>query len=312
MSQNLDYIASPVPLDLIQKELTSDRFVRVTNKGSNEIYVVNHHNSPNIMREIGRLREITFANAGGGTGKSIDIDEYDTSEYCYEQLIVWAPESKEIVGGYRFIDCSKIMHTQPLKLSTRSYFLYSDQFKKDFLPYTVELGRSWVQPNFQPSSESRRGIFALDNLWDGLGSIVIDNPHIKYYSGKVTLYSNYNSEARDALMYFMNHFFNDPDGLISPVEAVSISSDIEEFKENLVGLDYKQGHKLLNNFVRDRGENIPPLINNYMSLSPTMRSFGTVLNQYFGEVEETMILVKIEDIYAEKKSRYIDSYQPSV
>ena len=193
MSQNLDYIASPVPLDLIQKELTSDRFVRVTNKGSNEIYVVNHHNSPNIMREIGRLREITFANAGGGTGKSIDIDEYDTSEYCYEQLIVWAPESKEIVGVYRFIDCSKIMHTQPLKLSTRSYFLYSDQFKRDFLPYTVELGRSWVQPNFQPSSESRRGIFALDNLWDGLVSIVIDNPHIKYYSGKVTLYSNYNS-----------------------------------------------------------------------------------------------------------------------
>ena len=309
MSQNLDYIASPVPLDLIQKELTSDRFVRVTNKGSNEIYVVNHHNSPNIMREIGRLREITFANAGGGTGKSIDIDEYDTSEYCYEQLIVWAPESKEILGGYRFIDCSKIMHTQPLKLSTRSYFLYSDQFKKDFLPYTVELGRSWVQPNFQPSSESRRGIFALDNLWDGLGSIVIDNPHIKYYSGKVTLYSNYNSEARDALMYFMNHFFNDPDGLIAPISSVDFTTDIQQFKKELVGLDYKQGHKLLNSFVRERGENIPPLINSYMSLSPTMRSFGTVMNQDFGDVEETMILVTIKDIYDDKKARYIDSYK---
>ena len=309
MSQNLDYIASPVPLDLIQKELTSDRFVRVTNKGSNEIYVVNHHNSPNIMREIGRLREITFANAGGGTGKSIDIDEYDTSEYCYEQLIVWAPESKEIVGGYRFIDCSKIMHTQPLKLSTRSYFLYSDQFKKDFLPYTVELGRSWVQPNFQPSSESRRGIFALDNLWDGLGSIVIDNPHIKYYSGKVTLYSNYNSEARDALMYFMSHFFNDPDGLIAPISSVDFTTDIQQFKKELVGLDYKQGHKLLNSFVRERGENIPPLINSYMSLSPTMRSFGTVMNQDFGDVEETMILVTIKDIYDDKKARYIDTYK---
>jgi hypothetical protein len=264
------------------------------------------------MHEIGRLRELTFASAGGGTGQSIDIDKYDTSENCYNQLIVWAPESKEIIGGYRFIDCSKIIDTEPLELATQRYFNYSDQFKKNYLPYTVELGRSWVQPNFQPSNISRRGIFALDNLWDGLGSIVVDNPHIKYYSGKVTLYSSYNKEARDALMYFLNYFFNDPDGLISPVEAVSISSDIEEFKENLVGLDYKQGHKLLNNFVRDRGENIPPLINNYMSLSPTMRSFGTVLNQYFGEVEETMILVKIEDIYAEKKSRYIDSYQPSV
>lgn len=312
MSPNLDYISPPVPLDLIQKELTKDRFIRTTNKGSNEIYIINHHNSPNVMHEIGRLRELTFASAGGGTGQSIDIDKYDTSENCYNQLIVWAPESKEIIGGYRFIDCSKIKDTEPLELATQRYFNYSDQFKKNYLPYTVELGRSWVQPNFQPSNISRRGIFALDNLWDGLGSIVVDNPHIKYYGGKVTLYSSYNKEARDALMYFLNYFFNDPDGLISPVEAVSISSDIEEFKENLVGLDYKQGHKLLNNFVRDRGENIPPLINNYMSLSPTMRSFGTVLNQYFGEVEETMILVKIEDIYAEKKSRYIDSYQPSV
>ena len=312
MSPNLDYISPPVPLDLIQKELTKDRFIRTTNKGSNEIYIINHHNSPNVMHEIGRLRELTFASAGGGTGQSIDIDKYDTSENCYNQLIVWAPESKEIIGGYRFIDCSKIIDTEPLELATQRYFNYSDQFKKNYLPYTVELGRSWVQPNFQPSNISRRGIFALDNLWDGLGSIVVDNPHIKYYSGKVTLYSSYNKEARDALMYFLNYFFNDPDGLISPVEAVSISSDIEEFKENLVGLDYKHGHKLLNNFVRDRGENIPPLINNYMSLSPTMRSFGTVLNQYFGEVEETMILVKIEDIYAEKKSRYIDSYQPTV
>jgi hypothetical protein len=312
MSPNLDYISPPVPLDLIQKELTKDRFIRTTNKGSNEIYIINHHNSPNVMHEIGRLRELTFASAGGGTGQSIDIDKYDTSENCYNQLIVWAPESKEIIGGYRFIDCSKIKDTEPLELATQRYFNYSDQFKKNYLPYTVELGRSWVQPNFQPSNISRRGIFALDNLWDGLGSIVVDNPHIKYYSGKVTLYSSYNKEARDALMYFLNYFFNDPNGLISPVEAVSISSDIEEFKENLVGLDYKQGHKLLNNFVRDRGENIPPLINNYMSLSPTMRSFGTVLNKYFGEVEETMILVKIEDIYAEKKSRYIDSYQPTV
>lgn len=312
MSPNLDYILPPVPLDLIQKELTKDRFIRTTNKGSNEIYIINHHNSPNVMHEIGRLRELTFASAGGGTGQSIDIDQYDTSENCYNQLIVWAPESKEIIGGYRFLDCSKIIDTEPLELATQSYFNYSDQFKKDYLPYTVELGRSWVQPNFQPSNVSRRGIFALDNLWDGLGSIVVDNPHIKYYSGKVTLYSSYNKEARDALMYFLNYFFNDPDGLISPVKAVSISSDIEEFKENLVGLDYKQGHKLLNNFVRDRGENIPPLINNYMSLSPTMRSFGTVFNPYFGDVEETMILIKIEDIYDEKKSRYIDSYQPSI
>lgn len=311
MNLNLDYISAPVPLDLIQSELTSERFIRHTNKGGNEIYILNHHNSPYTMQEIGRLREVTFATAGGGTGKPLDIDDFDTSENCYQQLIVWAPEAKEIIGGYRFIDCSKITHTNPLELSTRAYFAFSELFKKDFLPYTVELGRSWVQPNFQPSKDSRRGIFALDNLWDGLGSIVVDNPHIKYYSGKVTMYSDYNSEARDALMYFMEYFFNDPDQLILPIESVKSSTQIEQFKIDIDGLDYKQAHKVLNSFVRDRGENLPPLINSYMSLSPTMRSFGTAKNQDFGNVEETMILVKIEDIYDEKKERYIRSYVPN-
>jgi len=310
MRLNLDYISSAVPVDLILKELTSERFVRHTNKGGNEIYIVNYHNSPNIMQEIGRLRELTFASAGGGTGNSVDIDFYDTSENCYQQLIVWAPESKEIIGGYRFIDCANIVETDPLQLSTCSYFHFSDTFIKEYLPYTVELGRSWVQPNFQPSRESRKGIFALDNLWDGLGAIVVDNPHIKYYSGKVTLYAEYDRECRDALMYFMDYFFKDQNKLITPIRSISSSSDIRQFEHAIQGLAYKEAHKVLNSFVRERGENIPPLINNYMSLSPSMKTFGTTFNADFGQVEETMILVKIEDIYQEKKARYIDNYTP--
>lgn len=308
MSQNLDYIADPVPLEVLKSELTEERFVRITNKGNNKIYIVNHHNSPNVMREIGRLREITFAMAGGGTGKPLDIDEFDTSENCYEQLIVWAPEAQEIIGGYRFIDCAKILDTEPLALSTRHYFTYSDKFKSDYLATTVELGRSWVQPNFQPRAGSRKGIFALDNLWDGLGAIVVDTPHIQYYSGKVTMYTSYNTEARDALMYFMEYFFEDKEELIGPIHSQEITTDITGFKESIQGLSYKEAHKVLNGFVRERGENIPPLINSYMSLSPTMKSFGTAMNPDFGDVEETMILVKIEDIYDEKKARHVDTY----
>ena len=308
MSKSLDYIASPIPLDVLQSELTKERFVRITNKGDNEIYIVNHHNSPNVMKEIGRLREVTFASAGGGTGKPYDIDQYDTSENCYEQLIVWAPEAKEIIGGYRFIDCAKIMNTRPLELSTEHYFNYSEKFINEYLPTTVELGRSWVQPNFQPRAGSRRGIFALDNLWDGLGAIVVDTPHIQYYSGKVTMYTSYNTEARDALMYFMHHFFEDKDTLITPIHSQEITTDISSFRDSIQGLDYKQAHKVLNGFVRERGENIPPLINSYMSLSPTMKTFGTAMNPDFGDVEETMILVRIADIYEEKKARHVDTY----
>ncbi len=308
MPLNLDYIAEPVPLEVLKSELTKERFVRITNKGDNEIYIVNHHNSPNVMKEIGRLREVTFASAGGGTGKPLDIDEFDTSQNCYEQLIVWAPEAQEIIGGYRFIDCAKIVDTNPLELSTRHYFNYSDTFCKDYLATTVELGRSWVQPNFQPRAGSRRGIFALDNLWDGLGAIVVDTPHIQYYSGKVTMYTSYNTQARDALMYFMNYFFEDKENLISPIYSQAISTDITGFKNSMEGLNYKEAHKLLNGYVRERGENIPPLINSYMSLSPTMKCFGTAMNSDFGDVEETMILVKIADIYDEKKARHVDTY----
>ena len=306
---NLDYIANPVPLEALKSELTQERFVRITNKGDNEIYIVNAHNSPNVMREIGRLRELTFASAGGGTGKPLDIDDFDTSENCYEQLIVWAPEAQEIIGGYRFIDCAKIAHTLPLELSTRHYFKYSDEFKENYLRTTVELGRSWVQPNFQPSATSRKGIFALDNLWDGLGAIVVDTPHLEYYSGKMTMYGSYNKEARDALMYFLDYFFEDRENLITPIQPQGITTDISTFKESIEGLDYKAAHKVLNGYVRERGENIPPLINSYMSLSPTMKCFGTANNPDFGDVEETMILVKIADIYEEKKARHVDTYK---
>jgi hypothetical protein len=309
---NLDYIAKPVPLTIIKSELTKERFVRITNKGNNEIYIINHHNSPNVMREVGRLREVTFASAGGGTGKSLDIDQFDTEDICYEQLIVWAPEAQEIIGGYRFIDCAKIVGTDPLALSTRSYFSYSDKFINEYLPTTVELGRSWVQPHFQPRAGSRRGIFALDNLWDGLGAIVVDTPHIQYYSGKVTLYTNYNTEARDALMYFMDNFFEDKENLIVPINSQGITTHIEDFKTAIEGLDYKQAHKVLNGYVRERGENIPPLINSYMSLSPTMKTFGTAMNPDFGDVEETMILVRIADIYDEKKARHVDTYRKNL
>lgn len=306
--QKLDYIAPRQPLVALKNELTRDRFVRTTNKGENEIYIINHHNSPSVMKEIGILREYTFASAGGGTGKPYDIDEFDISENCYEQLIVWAPEAQEIIGGYRFIDCAKILHTRPLELSTEHYFRYSEKFISEYLPTTVELGRSWVQPNFQPTGGSRRGIFALDNLWDGLGAIVVDTPSIQYYSGKVTMYTSYNTEARDALMYFMDYFFEDKQELIRPINVQGISSNIDSFKSAINGLEYKQAHKVLNGFVRERGENIPPLINSYMSLSPTMKTFGTAINKDFGDVEETMILVKISDIYPDKKARHVDSY----
>ena len=205
----METIIEAVPASEIIKELTEERFVRKTNFGHNEIYVINAHNAPNTMREIGRLRELAFRESGGGTGKSIDIDEFDTRENAYfEQLIVWDPIEKEILGGYRFIDCKKL----PLKNNgqvdtpTSELFYYSEDFIKNYLPYTIELGRSFIQPKYQSTGNVRKSIFTLDNLWDGLGAILQSIPHAKYFFGKVTMYSQFDETLRDMILFFMKKF----------------------------------------------------------------------------------------------------------
>jgi hypothetical protein len=299
----------PVPKDVMASELTRDKFVRHTNYGKNEIYVVTYHNAPNVVKEIGRLRELTFRVAGGGTGKSIDLDEFDTCERPYKQLIVWSPEDKQIVGSYRFIRCRDThMKKGILQLATVELFEFSSKFIKDYLPYTIELGRSFVQPDYQPSSENRKGLFSLDNLWDGLGALVVDNPDMKYFFGKVTMYRDFNIKARDMILYFMKYYFPDKGNLVVPIDPIELSYDMRAFGNELKGKDYKDGHAILNQHVRNLGENIPPLINSYMNLSSSMRTFGTCINAEFGDVEETGILVTLSDIYDSKKERHVDSY----
>jgi hypothetical protein len=304
--QNFDYIIPPVDRKLLKAELTEERFVRETNKGGNKIYFINAHNSPNTMREIGRLRELSFASAGGGTGEEVDIDEMDTSENCYEQLIVFSERDDEIIGGYRFIDCGRLnlSNKDAIELSTAHYFDFSQNFVDDYLPNTVELGRSWIQPRYQPHINPREGLFALDNLWDGLGAIFVNHPNLKYFFGKVTMYPNYNTEARDAVLHFMECLFPDTDNLVVPKQPLLPATDLKQLDELFKGKTYKEGMIALNAYTKHREERVPPLIKNYMALSPTMKSFGTAINQDFGSVEETAILIIIADIYDSKKERY--------
>lgn len=302
-------IIGKIPREAILGELTRERYVRKTNNGNNEIYIITHQNSPNVMKEIGRLRELTFRHAGGGTGKEIDIDEFDVSKHPYQQLLVWNPEDKEIVGAYRYIACKDAEYINgKVNLATTELFNFNPEFYKDYLPYTIELGRSFIQPQYQPSEQFRRGLFSLDNLWDGLGAIVVDNPFMKYYYGKVTMYTDFNVEARDLILAFLKFYFPDTKNLVTPIIDVEIKTDVTEFLSSLKGLTYKEGHSVLNKRVRALGENIPPLMNAYMNLSSTMRVFGTAVNPTFGGVEETGILVKIVDIYESKKERHINSY----
>jgi len=308
MTKDTQKIIDPVDRSLIKRELTKDRFVRNTNKAGNKIYILNHHNAPNTMQEIGRLREISFRAAGGGTGNAADIDEADTSAHCYEQLIVYSPEDREIIGGYRFItgERAKNPHTGKFELSTAHYFDFTEKMERAYLPYAIEFGRSWVQPSYQPSNNPRKGVFALMNIWDGLGSLVIKYPEIKYLFGKVTMYRHYHREARDILLSFMDHYFPNRPDLCTPKERLKAPYDMsffnKFFKEEM---PYDEGFKRLNKLLKERGEYIPPLFNIYMGLSKTMITFGTAQNPDFGDVEETGILVTIDDISQEVKDRHI-------
>jgi hypothetical protein len=300
-------IIAPIDKSLIKQELNAAGVVRLTRKGDNEIYILDQHNAPNVLQEIGRLREVTFRASGGGTGEEVDLDEFDLSEICYKQLIVWSPEDEEIIGGYRFIKCADAMDEHGnIHLSTTHYFDFSKKFIDDYLPFTIELGRSWVQPNFQPSVNPRKGLFALDNIWDGLGALIRFNPEVRYFFGKVTMYPNYNVDCRDFLLHFMHHYFPDKAKLMKPYHPLVQDYDPAYFNEQLKGLDFKDGFKVLNGHIRDRGEFIPPLVNIYMNLSPTMKTFGTAVNPDFGNVEETGILVTIADIFQDKKERHLN------
>ena len=307
----MEPIISPISKSIIKKELNNNRFVRSTNYANHEIYILNHLNSPNTVKEIGRLREITFRESGGGTGKPLDLDNFDTrDEAYYEQLIVWDPEKEEIIGGYRFIKGNEILKSSKHNdLATNGLFNFNQKFIDEYLPYTIELGRSFVQPNYQPSSGNKKAIFSLDNLWDGLGALVVDNPEVKYFFGKVTMYLDFHKLGRDYILGFFKHFFSDKEKLVTPIKALELHYNINEFINEISDLEFKDAYRLLSQKNKELGANVPPLIGAYMNLSASMKSFGTALNQKFGDVEETGILISIEDIYPNKKERHITTYK---
>ena len=307
----LQNIIPAVDPALIEAELTADRFLRTTNRAGNHIYVIDGHSAPHTMREIGRLREISFRSGGGGTGKDCDIDEFDMMNPPCRQLLVWNPDSREIIGAYRYILGTDVrINADGLpRIATAHMFNFSEHFLSQMLPHTIELGRSWISPAYQSTRAGSRAIFALDNLWDGLGALTVLHPDVKYLFGKMTMYPSYDRDCRNLLLHFLHLYFPDPDHIIWPIEPLSDTHSSEAEDGFFAGDDFREDYRRLNSFVRARGINIPPLVNAYMSLSPSMRILGTAVNHEFGEVEETGLLITIADIFDEKIRRHVASFQ---
>ena len=304
-------IIKPIDKEVLKAELTPDRQLRMTNKSHNKIFIVTAHEAPNVMLEIGRLREEAFREAGGGTGEACDIDEFDTCENCYKQLIVWNPDDEEIIGGYRYLEGTKWElnpETGQPHLATSHMFHFSERFLRDYMPYTIELGRSFVSLPYQSTKMGAKSLFALDNLWDGLGALTVIMPDVRYFFGKMTMYPSYIREGRDMILYFLRKHFDDKDRLVIPLHPLKIETDEKQLAALFSEDDFKDDYRILNREIRRLGYNIPPLVNAYMSLSPTMKLFGTAINYGFGDVEETGILIAIDEVLEEKRQRHIDSF----
>lgn len=306
----MEKIIDPVDVQLLKAELTPEKKLCNTNKADNEIYVIDAFDSPNVLREVGRLREISFRMAGGSSGLSLDLDEFDTMENPYKQIVIWDPEAEAIIGGYRYIlgpDVKLGPDGQPL-LATAHMFHFSDHFIKEYLPHVIELGRSFVTPDYQSSKAGAKAIFALDNLWDGIGAVMMQHPNIVYFFGKMTMYPSYDHSCRDLILHFLWKHFEDKDDLIRPIEPKMPDADTRLLDLILRDEDFKSDYRNLKDAVRKLGTTIPPLINTYMNSSPTMKMFGTAVNKEFSDVEETGILISFNEMYPEKRDRHKEPY----
>ena len=304
-------IIPPIDREILKKELTGDKFLRPTNKAHNEIYVITAHNSPNVMLEIGRLRELSFRSGGGGTGEEIDTDEFDYMAKPYFQLIVWDPTGEEIIGGYRYLpglDVDFDSAGQP-KFVMAHLFTFTDKFITDYLPFTIELGRAFVQPDYQTSKMGTKSLFALDNLWDGLGALVHTVKNTRYFIGKVTIYEHYPLIARELIYEYMHRYFPDPDSMISPKNPIHVSEKTNKLaKEIFVHNDLSSDYKALQKAIRVEGETIPSMFSAYIGLTHTMRFFGSIYDPDFGSVYETGIMITMKDLLEAKRKRYIEPY----
>lgn len=303
-------IIAPVDREALLSELNEKTLLRKTNRAGNELYLVGPE-SVNVIREIGRLREIAFRNDGGGTGRELDIDEFDTNKaYGYKQLVLWDPEAQEIIGGYRLCICDEALFTrqgQPI-LTSSHMFEFSKRFIEDYLPYTLELGRSFVSVEYQSSKAGAKSLYALDNLFDGIAAIgILYNHRIKYFFGKATIYRSYPTEAREMIMVFMKKYFGKDSRLIRIRKEVKVENP-RRYAKLFKGLDFKEGYKVLKGEITKMGVFIPPLVNTYMNLSPTMIYFGTGINDEFGDVYDSGIMVTFDDMYPEKRQRHADTF----
>jgi len=291
-------IILPVNRKKIKKELQLAKILGSTIDGK-KILLTDFAGSPEVVKEIARLRELTFRKVGEGTGKKLDIDEYDKH---YKHLVLWDEDELEIVGAYRIGICGEILKSYGTQgLYTSSLFNFSGEFVKKYLPDAIELGRSFIQKKYWNTN-------ALDYLWQGIGAFLKFNSNTKYMIGPVSISNHYPDEAKQMLIYFYKKWFDNPNNLVKAKSPFTISSkNLVECISLLNSNERKEDFRKLKVLIKNYGFTVPPLYKHYTDLCEPggvqFLDFG--IDKDFENCIDGFIVVEIDKIKEAKKSRYI-------
>ena len=250
-------VIDPVAADLIENELTPERLLRRTNNGGNEIYVMRAQECPNLMREIGRLRELSFRDGGGGTGADVeDVDELDLDPEGVRAAFRLGPQGERDRRRLPLHHLAEHASEMPLD---RTLLPHSPNGSAtSTFPTRSSSDVRSCSPTIRDRRANPKGLFSLDNLWDGLGALVVNNPDMRYFFGKVTMYGSYDKEARNILLYFLRKYFPDREHLVESIHPIELHFDEERFERMFCGGSYAEDYKILIREIRKYRENIPP------------------------------------------------------
>ena len=251
-----------------------------------------------VIKEIGRLREMSFRHVGEGSGEKRDIDSYD---FYYKHLIIWDDEALEIAGAYRIGDCREIVEEFGKDgLYTSTLFKYEQTFESYF-DKGLELGRSFVQPKYWNSR-------ALDYLWQGIGAYVRTHPHIRYLFGPVSLSDSFTLQAKSLLIYFYSHYFPAQSLMVRHKARYKMPKEMKHYCETLFsGKDYRADQRLLKEELSYMGYSIPPLYKQYAEVCEEggvqFMDFG--YDKHFNYCIDGFILVDLDRMKESKRKRYL-------
>ena len=284
----------------LKKEIEACEKLGETGDGK-DIYLYKHTDSSTIMREIGRLREISFRAVGEGSGSKRDIDIYDST---YNHLILWDKEDLEIVGSYRFGDANAIQKQQGLDgLYTNTLFDYEDSMLP-FIEQGLELGRSFVQPKYW-------GRRSLDYLWFGIGAFLAKNPQYRYLFGPVSISATFPSIAKDMLVWYYSHYFpNSAKSAMAKRPYVLSKDTLSQVDEIFCKNDLKEDFKRLKNLLDNTGVAVPTLYKQYsdLCLDGGVRFMDFSVDPDFNNCLDGLVMVDMAMLKENKKKRYIDAH----